>query len=122
MARTVGGIVPLDGPWIPERLKQAAEVIAEDARVLSATWSERVPASVRVGRVRGTGPGQSVTITAGGVPAPTAPTKEGHPRGPPVWPPRFAPGGRAPPAGGPPPPPPPMPPRPQAHAPAPASL
>src|SRR5258708_24157601 len=84
MARTVGGIVPLDGPWIPERLKQAAEVIAEDARVLSATWSERVPASVRVGRVRGTGPGQSVTITAGGGPPPPGAPKQGERRGPPL--------------------------------------
>src|SRR5258708_32032763 len=81
MARTVGGIVPLDGPWIPARLKQAAEVIADDARLLSATWSERVPASVRVGRVRGTGPGQSVTITAGGARAPAACTHKGDPRG-----------------------------------------
>src|SRR5258708_17936099 len=95
MARTVGGIVPLDGPWIPERLKQAAEVIAEDARLLSSTWSERVPASVRVGRVRGTGPGQSVTISAGGVPAPLAYTNQGDPGGPPGSPPGFAPGGPA---------------------------
>ena len=95
MARTVGGIVPLNGPWIPDRLKQAAEVIAADARLLSATWSERVPASVRVGRVRGTGPGQSVTITAGGVRAPMAYTNEGYRGGRPVWHPVFAQGDRA---------------------------
>ncbi len=32
MARTVGGIVPLDGPWIPERLKQAAARLASRVR------------------------------------------------------------------------------------------
>jgi hypothetical protein len=95
MARAVGGIVPLDGPWIPDRLKQAAEVIAEDARVLSATWSERVPASVRVYGVRGTGRGQSVTISAGGVRAPMAYTNEGYRGGRPVWHPVYGRGDRA---------------------------
>src|SRR5260221_14709226 len=90
MARTVGGIVPLDGPWIPARLKQAAEVIAEDARLLSVTWSERVPASVRVGRLRGTGRGQSVMITAGGGGAPPGRTDGGGRGRPPLRPPGFA--------------------------------
>ncbi len=95
MARTVGGIVPLNGPWIPERLKQAAEVIAEDARILSAAWSERVPPSVRVYRPRRGGLGMSVTISAGGVRAPMAYTNEGYRGGRPVWHPVFAQGDRA---------------------------
>src|SRR5258708_40261444 len=78
MARTVGGIVPLNGPWIPERLKQAAEVIAEDARILSAAWSERVPPSVRVYRPRRGGLGMSVTISAGGGRGPIGCTDAGY--------------------------------------------
>lgn len=95
MARTVGGIVPLNGRWIPDRLRQAAEVIAADARELSAVWSERVPASVRVYPARGAPGGQSVTISAGGVRAPMAYTNEGYRGGRPVWHPVFARGDRA---------------------------
>lgn len=87
------GIVPLDGPWIPARLKQAAEVIAQDARILSAEWSERVPLSVRVYPTLTRG-GQVVTIAAGGVRAPMAYTNEGRRGGRPIWHPVFAQGER----------------------------
>lgn len=95
MARTVGGIVPLNGPWMSGRLRQAAEVIADDARVLSGTWSERVPKSVRIYPVRRGALGYAVTISAGGVRAPMAYTNEGYRSGRPVWHPVFAQGDRA---------------------------
>ena len=87
------GIIPLDGPWIGIRLRQAAEVIAEDARALSGAWSERIPPSVRVypSLTRG---GTAVTIAAGGVRAPMAYTFEGKRGGRPVWHPVFGHGER----------------------------
>ena len=90
--RSPGGIVALDGPWTAERLKQAAEVIAADARILAA-WSERIPGSVRV--YQPTARGRVVTIAAGGVRAPQAYTFEGKRGGRPVWHPVFAEGDRA---------------------------
>ena len=93
MPRASAGIVPLNGPWIPARLKQAAEVIAADARVLSA-WSERIPGSVRVYPTLTRG-GTAVTIAAGGVRAPNAYTFEGKRGGRPVWHPVFAEGARS---------------------------
>lgn len=88
------GIVPLDGPWIGTRLRQAAEVIAQDARILSGTWSERVPPSVRVYPALTRG-GTAVTIAAGGVRAPMAYTNEGKRGGRPIWHPVFARGERS---------------------------
>src|SRR5258708_3409225 len=96
MARTVGGIMPLDGPWTAVRLREAAMVIADDARLLSATWSERVPPSIRLLPVRDIGwHRQSVTISAGGVRAPMAYTNEGYRGGRPIWHPVFAQGDRS---------------------------
>jgi hypothetical protein len=55
------------------RLREAAQIVADDAKRRSAMWSERVPASVRLqGGVR------MVTIAAGGVAAPQAYTMEGR--------------------------------------------
>ena len=93
MARYSEGIVPLNGPWIPVRLRQAAEVIAADARLLAATWSERVPPSVRVYPALTRG-GSAVTIAAGGVAAPMAYTNEGKRGGRPIWHPVFGVGPR----------------------------
>jgi hypothetical protein len=94
VARYSEGIVPLNGPWVPARLRQAAEVIAADARVLAATWSERVPPSVRVYPAPTRG-GTAVTIAAGGARAPMAYTNEGKRGGRPVWHPVFGRGARA---------------------------
>jgi hypothetical protein len=97
VARTRGdlGIVPLNGPWTVIRLREAALVIAKDAALLAATWSERVPPSVRLLPVTDLGVrGQRVVIAAGGVAAPMAYTNEGKRGGRPIWHPVFAVGAR----------------------------
>ena len=61
------------------RLREAAEIVAEDARIRSARWSRRVPLSVRL-----QGGARSVTIVAGGPQAPQAYTMEGTRTGRPI--------------------------------------
>jgi hypothetical protein len=65
-------------PVLMARLREAAEIIAEDARMRSARWSRRVPASVRL-----QGGTSSVTVAAGGKAAPQAWTMEGNNSGTP---------------------------------------
>jgi hypothetical protein len=71
-------------PGIPQailadRLRRAAEPIADYARLSSARWSRRVPASVRL-----QGGASRITIAAGGQRAPQAYTMEGRPDGRPI--------------------------------------
>lgn len=61
---------------LADRLRKAAEPIAEEARRRSAVWSVRVPKSVRL-----QGGASRITIAAGGVKAPQALTMEGYPSG-----------------------------------------
>jgi hypothetical protein len=65
-----------DQAILADRLRKAAEPIAEDARRRSAAWSRRVPASVRL-----QGGASRITIAAGGARAPQALTMEGYPSG-----------------------------------------
>ena len=74
---------------LANRLRLAAEPIAEDARRRSAAWSRRVPLSVRL-----QGGTSRITIAAGGVRAPQALTMEGYPSGRPRAHPVFAHGER----------------------------
>jgi hypothetical protein len=74
---------------LANRLRMAAEPIAVAARVSSARWSRRVPASVRL-----QGGASRITIAAGGQRAPQAYTMEGKPSGAPRWHPVFATGPR----------------------------
>ena len=71
-------------PGIPQailadRLRKAAEPIADYARASSARWSRRVPASVRL-----QGGASRITIGAGGQAAPQAYTMEGRHGGRPI--------------------------------------
>jgi hypothetical protein len=61
---------------LADRLRRAAQPIADDARLRSAAWSRRVPASVRL-----QGGASRITIAAGGTRAPQALTMEGYPGG-----------------------------------------
>ena len=62
-----------------ERLREASQIVADDAKRRSARWSRRVPLSVRLQGGR-----RSVTIVAGGPAAPQAYTMEGKNSGAPV--------------------------------------
>lgn len=61
------------------RLREAAQIVADDAKRRSAMWSRRVPLSVRL-----QGGARSVTIVAGGRAAPQAYTMEGTNTGRPI--------------------------------------
>jgi hypothetical protein len=84
-------MVSFDGPWIRTRLLRAANVIADRARAISATWSTRVPASVRLYQPTARG----VTIAAGGTRAPQAYTFENPRGGLGVWHPVYGHGPRS---------------------------
>jgi hypothetical protein len=66
-------------PELTARLRSAAKIVADDARLRSARWSRRVPLSVRL-----QGGASSVTIVAGGQAAPQAYTMEGAKSGAPL--------------------------------------
>ena len=74
---------------LADRLRQAAQPVADFARASSARWSRRVPASVRL-----QGGASRITIAAGGARAPQAKTMEGNPDGSPCSHPVFARGPR----------------------------
>jgi hypothetical protein len=82
--RTVYGL-GTERAILADRLRKAAEPIAEDARRRSARWSRRVPLSVRL-----QGGASRITIAAGGPSAPQAYTMEGKPSGAPRSHPVFA--------------------------------
>jgi hypothetical protein len=63
---------------LADRLRRAAQPVADYARASSARWSTRVPASVRL-----QGGASRITIAAGGARAPQAKTMEGNPNGTP---------------------------------------
>jgi hypothetical protein len=67
-----------DQAILANRLRLAAQPVADYARLSSARWSRRVPASVRL-----QGGASRITIAAGGVAAPQAKTMEGNPDGSP---------------------------------------
>jgi hypothetical protein len=79
----------MDQAVLAERLRKAAEPVAAAARVSSARWSRRVPASVRL-----QGGASRITIAAGGQAAPQAKTMEGKNNGAPCWHPVYAHGPR----------------------------
>lgn len=54
-------------------VRDAAEIIAADARAIAGTWSKRIPPSIKVNVAAD---GKSATITAGGSEAPMAYTFE----------------------------------------------
>lgn len=81
--------MPAD-PALTARLREAATIVADDAKLRSARWSRRVPLSVRL-----QGGARSVTIAAGGPPAPQAYTMEGTRTGRPIAHPVFARGPRS---------------------------
>lgn len=54
-------------------MRDAAEIIAADARAIAGTWSKRIPPSIKVSVAAD---GKSATITAGGAEAPMAFTFE----------------------------------------------
>jgi hypothetical protein len=87
-SRTVYGL-GAERAILANRLRLAAEPIAEDARRRSAEWSRRVPLSVRL-----QGGASRITIAAGGARAPQALTMEGYPSGRPRAHPVFAHGER----------------------------
>ncbi len=66
-------------PALTARLREAAQIVADDAKLRSARWSRRVPLSVRL-----MGGARSVTIVAGGPAAPQAYTMEGRRSGAPI--------------------------------------
>ncbi len=74
---------------LADRLRKAAQPVADDARLRSARWSRRVPASVRL-----QGGASRITIAAGGQRAPQAKTMEGNPDGTPCAHPVYARGPR----------------------------
>lgn len=78
-----------DQAILAERLRKAAQPIADYARLSSSRWSRRVPASVRL-----QGGASRITIAAGGNRAPQAKTMEGNPDGTPCAHPVYARGPR----------------------------
>ena len=67
-----------DQAILADRLRRAAQPVADWARASSSRWSRRVPLSVRL-----QGGGSRITIAAGGASAPQAKTMEGNPDGSP---------------------------------------
>lgn len=78
-----------DQAILADRLRRAAAPVADYARLSSARWSRRVPASVRL-----QGGASRITIAAGGNRAPQAKTMEGNPNGTPCAHPVYARGPR----------------------------
>jgi hypothetical protein len=78
-----------DQAILAARLRQAAKPIADYARLSSARWSRRVPATVRL-----QGGASRITIAAGGNAAPQARVMEGRASGAPCWHPVYAQGPR----------------------------
>jgi hypothetical protein len=78
-----------DQAILADRLRKAAQPIADDARRRSARWSRRVPLSIRL-----QGGASRITIAAGGQRAPQAGVMEGKPDGRPRWHPVHAHGPR----------------------------
>lgn len=78
-----------DQAILADRLRRAAQPIADDARRRAAAWSVRVPLSIRL-----QGGASRITIVAGGARAPQAYTFEGKPSGAPRSHPVFARGPR----------------------------
>lgn len=76
--------MPRFDPVLAARLRQAAQIIADEAKARTAAWSETIPGSIRI-----IGGSTSVTIAAGGVRAPSAYTWEGKKSGSPRWHPVF---------------------------------
>lgn len=74
---------------LADRLRRAAQPVADYARASSARWSRRVPASVRL-----QGGASRITIAAGGARAPQAYTMEGKPSGSPRYHPVYGHGPR----------------------------
>jgi hypothetical protein len=74
---------------LADRLRRAAEPVADAARLSSSRWSRRVPLSVRL-----QGGASRITIAAGGSRAPQAKTMEGNPDGTPCAHPVYARGPR----------------------------
>ena len=70
---------------LANRLRDACKPVVDAARLSSARWSRRVPASVRLG-----GGASSVQIVAGGQRAPQAYTMEGTASGAPIAHPVYA--------------------------------
>ena len=68
-----------DQAILADRLRRAAQPVADYARASSGRWSRRVPASVRL-----QGGGSRITIAAGGTAAPQAYTMEGRESGAPI--------------------------------------
>jgi len=68
-----------DQAILADRLRLAAQPVADFARASSARWSVRVPASVRL-----QGGASRITIAAGGRAAPQAYTMEGRESGAPI--------------------------------------
>ena len=64
---------------LADRLRRAAQPVADAARASSSRWSRRVPASVRL-----QGGASRITIAAGGARAPQAYTFEGRESGAPI--------------------------------------
>jgi hypothetical protein len=75
---------------LADRLRRAAQPVADYARLSSARWSRRVPLSIRL-----QGGASRITIAAGGRAAPQAYTFEGAPDGTPRSHPVYGHGPRA---------------------------
>jgi hypothetical protein len=78
-----------DRAILAERLRKAAQPIADDAKLRASRWSVRVPLSIRL-----QGGSSRITIAAGGSRAPQAGVMEGKPSGAPRSHPVFARGPR----------------------------
>jgi hypothetical protein len=64
---------------LANRLRKAAQVVADDAKLRASRWSRRVPLSIRM-----QGGASRITIAAGGQRAPQAYTMEGRADGRPI--------------------------------------
>jgi hypothetical protein len=76
---------------LDSRLRQAAQVIADDAKVRAARWSRRMPLSVRITG----GVSRGLNVVGGGARAPQYYTFEGKPSGAPRSHPVYARGPRS---------------------------
>jgi hypothetical protein len=79
-----------DRAILADRLRKAAQPVDDYARLSSARWSRRVPASVRL-----QGGSSRITVAAGGNAAPQARVMEGRASGAPGWHPVYARGPRS---------------------------
>jgi len=87
--KSSGGRVTVVAGTSSARLREAADLIAADAKRRAGLWSERIPGSFTV-----TVSGDVAQVTAGGDPAPMAYTFENPRGGAGVWHPVFADGPR----------------------------